>query len=110
MKLRGGNYNVNVLNQLAARREQCFEHLLNGQIQLPTEEDFGLSNSSPNIDQLQLTGANLVLRRIQPEQPINPGELVHIIKYDQLNQQLPPLTSAAVESAVYISENQPDTN
>lgn len=80
-----------MLNQLAARREQCLEHLLNGHIQLPSDEEFGLlstlSPSSNTVDQLHLTGANLVLRRIQPEQPVNPGELVHIIKYDQLDQQ-----------------------
>lgn len=81
--------NTNVLSQLTARREQCLEHLLNGAITLPTDTELGIDlEAADNTDTRQLSGPGIIVRRILPEQAVNPGELVHIIKYDQLEQQL----------------------
>lgn len=66
---------------MSARREQCFENLLRGTITLPTDVDFGLEGLSDTE-----VSDTLLPRRIVPEQAISPGELVHIINYDQLEQ------------------------
>lgn len=65
----------NILNQLKARREQCMEHLLQGNIDLGPQ----------SIDEDEEFEANRIQRYIQPEQPINCAELVRIIEHDHLD-------------------------
>lgn len=74
----------NILEQLKARREHCIENLLVGNINL---------NDSPDVDEILHLNEDIesnrgrdLLRYIQPEQPINLGELVTIIHHDQLEQ------------------------
>lgn len=65
----------NILNQLKARREQCMEHLLQGNLDL----------GSQHIDDDEEFEANRIQRYIHPEQPINCAELVRIIEHDHLD-------------------------
>lgn len=71
------------MDQLKARREHCIENLLVGNINL---------NDSTNGDEIHLAEdiesnrRRDILRYIQPEQPINLGELVTIINHDYLDQ------------------------
>lgn len=65
----------NILNQLKARREQCMEHLLQGNLDLGPQ----------SIDDDEDFEANRIQRYIQPEQPINIAELVRIIEHDHLD-------------------------
>lgn len=74
----------NILEQLKARREHCIENLLVGNINL---------NDRPDVDEILHLNEDIesnrgrdLLRYIQPEQPINLGELVTIIHHDQLEQ------------------------
>lgn len=84
------------MTELSARREQCLENLLRGNITLPTDADFGLDGQSdPEISESLLP----IVRHIIPEQAISPGELVHIIKYDQLEQYIDT-------AGIIISDNQ----
>lgn len=75
---------ANILDQLKARREHCIENLLVGNINL---------NDSTNGDEIHLdediesNRGRDILRYIQPEQPINLGELVTIINHDYLDQE-----------------------
>lgn len=69
------------MHQLSARREQCLESLLRGSITLPTDSDFGLDDLPSDNSEIK---TNEILRHIVPEQAVHPGELVHIIKHDQL--------------------------
>lgn len=78
-KLKKLKTNSKTLEQLAAKRETCMERLLNGSIDLPVS-DFDV-NLEENI--ADLTKTRELLRHIIPEQPLHPGELVSIIKYDQ---------------------------
>lgn len=74
-----------ILEQLKARREHCIENLLVGNIDL---------NDCADVEEILHLDGDLetnrrrdLLRYIQPEQPINLGELVTIIHHDQLGQQ-----------------------
>lgn len=74
----------NILDQLKARREHCIENLLVGNIDL---------HDSTNGDEIHLdediesNTRRDILRYIQPEQPINLGELVTIINHDYLDSE-----------------------
>lgn len=72
----------NILEQLKARREHCIENLLVGNI------DCTYNNADDNRlnEDLESNRRRDLLRYIQPEQPINLGELVTIIHHDQLDQ------------------------
>lgn len=72
----------NILEQLKARREHCIENLLVGNI------DCTYNNAEDNQlnEDLESNRRRDLLRYIQPEQPINLGELVTIINHDQLEQ------------------------
>lgn len=71
-----------ILEQLKARREHCIENLLVGNINLNDSPDVGeILHLNEDIESNR--GRDL-LRYIQPEQPINLGELVTIIHHDQL--------------------------
>lgn len=76
---------TNFLEQLKARREHCIENLLVGNINLTdcsdADEIFHLN------EDIESNRRRDLLRYIQPEQPINSGELVTIIHHDQLEQQ-----------------------
>lgn len=70
------------MEQLKARREHCIENLLVGNI------DCTYNNADDNHlnEDLESNRRRDLLRYIQPEQPINLGELVTIIHHDQLEQ------------------------
>lgn len=73
----------NILEQLKARREHCIENLLIGNINLnenTNDEEFHLD------EDIESNRKRDILRYIQPEQPINLGELVTIIHHDHLDQ------------------------
>lgn len=84
-KLEKLHTNSNILQELADRREHCLASLLRGSITLPTDIDCGLLDGSDSDLSESRRGSEIV-RHIIPEQPTNPGELVHIIKFDQLEQ------------------------
>lgn len=72
------------MDQLKARREHCIENLLVGNLSL---------NSPDHSEELRLeedfetNRRRELLRHIQPEQAINLGELVTIIRHDYLAQE-----------------------
>lgn len=71
----------NILQQLSNHRKTCFENLLNNQISIQTDQDLEL-NVAVRGDR-----ANEIIRYIRPEQPLSIGEIVHIIKHDQLYRE-----------------------
>lgn len=83
------------------------EHLLSGAITLPNDTELGIDlEAADNTDTRQLSGPGLIVRRILPEQAVNPGELVHIIKYDQLEQQLNSSSETNIIITSTTEENQ----
>lgn len=86
-----------VLQQLTARRENCVERLLQGDIDLPTAAEFGFDPIDESCDQQTGVVGDLV-RHLRPEQAISAAELLHLIQFDQLQPQ------PAVES----TPNDPD--
>lgn len=74
----------NILNQLQARREQCLENLLSGKLVLdPAEQD-----AACRLDEeFEDTKRRDLVRYLAPAQPINLGELVHIINHDHLDEE-----------------------
>lgn len=69
------------MEQLRARREHCIENLLVGNIDCTNDADDNHLN-----EDIESNRRRDLLRYIQPEQPINLGELVTIIHHDQLDQ------------------------
>lgn len=67
------------MEQLKARREHCIENLLVGNIDCTNDADDNHLN-----EDIESNRRRDLIRYIQPEQPINLGELVTIIKHDQL--------------------------
>lgn len=72
------------MDQLKARREHCIENLLVGNINL---DDYNNSDNHHLDEDFETNRRRELLRYIQPEQPINLGELVTIIKHDYLDNQ-----------------------
>lgn len=71
------------MDQLKARREHCIENLLVGNINLNDT-----LNDEVYLDEdIESNRRRDILRYIQPEQPINLGELVTIIKHDHLDTE-----------------------
>lgn len=68
----------NILTQLQARREQCMEQLLLGNLNLDQEQLNNINDEDIEANRLQ--------RFIQPEQPISGTELIHIIEHDHLDE------------------------
>lgn len=73
-----------VLEQLTARRENCVERLLQGDIDLPTAAEFGFDPNAESVDQQQAGVVGDLVRHIRPEQAVNAAELLHLIQFDQL--------------------------
>lgn len=67
-----------VLQQLAERREACMQHLLNDTVAQTTFN----SNLDEPVNNHEL------LRFIKPEQALSVAELVNLVKYDHLEQDL----------------------
>jgi len=84
-KLRKIKNNTSILKQLQERREYCLENLLNTDINITTDNDLKLD--CPIQSDFGNKGGEL-LRYINPEQPITHGEIIHIIKYDQLDEEI----------------------
>ena len=75
-----------VLKQLSERREAAIENLLKTTDRLTTESDINFDQ--PIHQSLEiLESAQEIIRHICPAQPQTVGEVVHIIKYDQLNEE-----------------------
>lgn len=64
---------------MKARREHCIENLLVGNIDCTNDADDNHLN-----EDIESNRRRDLLRYIQPEQPVNLGELVTIINHDQL--------------------------
>lgn len=71
--------NPTVLQQLAERREACLQHLLNDS-SVAIRGDSELALDEP-------VNHHELLRFIRPEQALSVAELVHIVKYDHLEQE-----------------------
>ncbi len=83
-----------VLKQLTERREECMEKLLSGAIDLPpTELDYDDNSNRPSAQ---------FVRHIIPEQALNSGELIHIIKHDQL-----AVSPTPTESTEDVNQSKP---
>lgn len=81
-KLRKLRNDSNILDQLKARREQCMEHLLQGELNL--DQQF-IDEALRLDEEFESNRRRDIVRHIQPEQPLNLGELIHIINHDHLN-------------------------
>lgn len=77
--------NPTVLQQLVERREACMQHLLadNSRVVIRGESELALDEPVSHHE---------LLRFIRPEQALSVAELVHIVKYDHLEQE--PTTEA----------------
>jgi Coiled-coil domain containing 32 len=74
-----------VVNQLKQKREEALEHLLVGSDRLNNDYDLELESSTNVIE----NGVVLeFIRQVRPEQPLCVGEIVHIIKHDQLQEHI----------------------
>nr|CAH7757622.1 unnamed protein product [Callosobruchus chinensis] len=73
-RLRKIKQDPNILAQLAAKKEECMRQLLNR----PGELDDEILSLEEPIENLQ------ILRTIAPQQAVTQGELVELLKYDQL--------------------------
>lgn len=79
--------NPKVVDQLREKRDQCMRELLGGATptglltdsQLNLEASIGLSDNQT---------ASEIIRFIKPEQPLTAGEVVPIIKHDQLERSV----------------------
>lgn len=76
--------NPKVVEQLREKRDQCMRELLEGAttIGLLTDSQLNLEANCQSDNQT----ANEIIRFIKPEQPLTAGEVVPIIKHDQLEQ------------------------
>lgn len=72
------------MDQLKARREHCIENLLVGNINLHDTTNGDEIHLNEDIESNKRRD---LLRYIQPEQPINLGELVTIINHDYLDTE-----------------------
>lgn len=72
--------NPSVLQQLAERREACMQHLLNDSSRVTIRGESELALDEP-------VSHHELLRFIRPEQALSVAELVHIVKYDHLEQE-----------------------
>lgn len=70
------------MKQLSEKRESCMRNLLSGGITIRDETDLQLE--APTAD---FGAATELLRHIKPEQPMSVGEIIHIIKHDQLQEE-----------------------
>lgn len=67
-----------VLEQLKEKREECINNLLNNSGTITTEDDIELDRSIE---------ANKIVNHIIPQQAQSVGEIVHLVKHDQLDIQ-----------------------
>lgn len=72
--------NPTVLQQLTERREACMQHLLNDRSSTSARDNLELELEEP-VNNYEL------LRFIRPEQALSVAELVHLVKYDHLEQE-----------------------
>jgi Coiled-coil domain containing 32 len=67
-----------ILKQLAEKREECYNNLLNGSIQIRSEEDFEFE------EELR---SNRIISHLIPAQPHSIGEIASLVKHDELDQR-----------------------
>ncbi|XP_055381435.1 uncharacterized protein LOC129612019 [Condylostylus longicornis] len=69
-----------ILEQLAQKREECLNNLINNSLNLDSNVEFDtpIGGDSAVYD---------IYRHLYPTQPITIGETVHILKYDQLQEE-----------------------
>lgn len=79
-RLRRIRSNPTVLQQLAERREACMQHLLSDNSSTP-------ARGNPELDLDEPVNNHELLRFIRPEQALSVAELVHLVKYDHLEQE-----------------------
>lgn len=71
---------------MAKKREDCFENLLNSNSTTTTWTNNDVELDDP-ISSHGDSAVQEIYRHICPVQPLNVGEIVHIVKYDQLEEQ-----------------------
>ncbi|XP_037913360.1 uncharacterized protein LOC119653004 [Hermetia illucens] len=82
-KLKRLKRDPNILRQLAAKREEFIGNLLNDNLFINRDDELAL-------DAPIVTGESAVheiYRHLRPVQPLNVGETVNIVHYDQLEEQ-----------------------
>lgn len=67
-----------VLKQLQEKREECFNNLLNNSITIRSDQDFELE------EEVQ---TNRIISHLIPAQPQTIGEIAHLVRHDELDQQ-----------------------
>lgn len=67
-----------MLQQLKEKREECYNNLLNNSISIRSDQDFELE------EEVQ---TNRIISHLLPAQPQNVGEIVHLVRHDELDQQ-----------------------
>lgn len=77
--------NPKVVEQLREKRDQCMRELLEGSTTTGLLTDSQL-NLEASIGLTENQTANEIIRFIKPEQPLTAGEVVPIIKHDQLER------------------------
>lgn len=84
-KLQKLRKNASVVDQLQARREQCLENLLRGNLTLHDSDSENLARLEEDFEE---TRTRNLTRYIVPEQAVNSSELVHIINHDHLDKKV----------------------
>lgn len=85
-----------VLQQLKEKREECFNNLLNNSFSITTEQDFELDEG---------VKPNEILRHLIPAQAQTIGEIAHLIRHDQLDQQKQENEDNSEEPADNVNNN-----
>lgn len=67
-----------VLKQLKEKREECFKNLLNNSFTIRSEQDLELEEE---------VNSNKIISHLIPAQPQTAGEIAHLVKHDELDQQ-----------------------
>lgn len=67
-----------MLEQLKAKREECFNNLLNNSLNIRSEQDFELDAALQPND---------IIRHLIPAQAQTAGEIAHLVNHDLLDQQ-----------------------
>lgn len=73
------------MEQLQARREQCMEHLLQGNLSLHDSETENLERLEEDFEESHRRN---LTRYLIPEQAVSSIELVHIINHDHLDKNV----------------------
>lgn len=100
-KLQKLRKNANVVEQLQARREQCMENLLRGNLTLHDSDSENLARLEEDFEESRRRN---ITRYINPEQAVNSSELVHIINHDHLDKSVEQSENGQEDSDINTGE------